>query len=205
MGVEHKFSDQIKLSALYLTTDDAANPASRNGLFNRAYSAGIQLDYSPTEELDLAFTYFHSYQPGGDVNISGSAGSQFARKPFVSLAADPPADTSADRFGLAASWRVNERVNIGGWFGLASANLLPDFQGAPDNPSATVINWALHLAFPDLGREGNLGGIIFGMQPKITDSDTAQSPNPRVDNDSSFHIEALYRYQVFVFYVILEA
>lgn len=95
VGVEHKFRDQIKLSALYLTTDDAGNPASRNGLFNGAYSAGIQLDYSPTEELDLAFTYFHSYQPGGDVNISGSAGSQFARKPFVSLA--------ADRFGLAAS------------------------------------------------------------------------------------------------------
>ncbi len=126
------------------------------------------------------------------MNISGSAGSQFARQPFVSLAADPPADTSADRFGLAASWRASERVNIGGWFGLANGNLEAVFQGAPNNPSATVINWALHFAFPDLGREGNLGGIIFGMQPKVTDSDA----NSRVDNDSSFHIEALYRYQV---------
>lgn len=48
------------------------------------------------------------------------------------------------------------------------------------------------LAFPDLGKKGNLGGIIVGMPPKATSNDVAA----REDRDTSLHLEALYRYQV---------
>ena len=34
-----------------------------------------------------------------------------------------------------------------------------------------MINWAATLAFPDLGKEGNLAGIIVGREPYVSDSD----------------------------------
>jgi len=37
---------------------------------------------------------------------------------------------------------------------------------------ADVWNWAVTLAFPNLGKEGNLGGILIGMEPKVTDIDS---------------------------------
>jgi hypothetical protein len=53
-----------------------------------------------------------------------------------------------------------------------------------------VWNWALTLAFPDLGKKGNLGGIIVGMEPKLTGGDFGSDP------DTGLHIEAFYRYQL---------
>ncbi len=187
VGVNYKIDDKFKVSALYLADDGlASDPGESSGFFSGGYSAGLQLDYAPTEDIDLAFTYLHSYQPDGEVNISGSAGSQFAKRPFTNVA------TSSDRFGIAGNWKASERVNIGGWFGLASANLDGQITDAPKDPSATIINWSINVAFPDLGGEGNVGGLIFGMPPKVTANDASS----REDQDTSFLIEALYKYKV---------
>ena len=56
-----------------------------------------------------------------------------------------------------------------------------------------IWNWAVTLGFPDLGKEGNLGGIIVGMEPKVTDSSVNQIAE---DDDTSLHIEAFYQYQL---------
>ena len=45
------------------------------------------------------------------------------------------------------------------------------------------------LAFPDLGGEGNLGGIIVGVPPIVTEHDDPELE----DEKTSWHIEALYR------------
>ncbi len=39
--------------------------------------------------------------------------------------------------------------------------------GEGDDLDATILNFAVTLAFPDLLKEGDLGGIIVGMQPKV--------------------------------------
>ena len=193
VGINYKIDDQFKISALYLADDGlASNPGESSGLFNGGFSAGVQLDYAPTEDVDLAFTYLHSYEPGNRVNISSSTGSQFASNPFLGGPADPLPDTSSDRFGVAGNWKASDQVNIGGWFGLALANLETQFQNAPSDPSATIITWSINVAFPDLGGEGNVGGLIFGLPPKVTQND---APG-REDQDSSFFIEALYKYKV---------
>ncbi len=58
------------------------------------------------------------------------------------------------------------------------------------------------LAFPDLGKEGSLGGLIFGMPPKVTDRtsmaarDAAATAPLRQDDDTSYHLEGFYRYKL---------
>ncbi len=54
---------------------------------------------------------------------------------------------------------------------------------------------AVTLAFPNLGKEGNLGGILVGMEPKVTDIDSSLNAG-QADKDTSLHLEAFYRYQL---------
>ena len=75
---------------------------------------------------------------------------------------------------------------LSGWGGLTKAHS----QVGP-NADADIVNWAVSLAFPDLGKKGNLAGIIVGMPPKVTNNDIAL----REDGDSSLHLEGLYRFQ----------
>ena len=49
------------------------------------------------------------------------------------------------------------------------------------------------MALPDLGKEGNLAGLIVGMEPWVTDSSIDALGE---DEDISFHIEGFYQYQV---------
>ncbi|HEY9301320.1 MAG TPA: iron uptake porin, partial [Phormidium sp.] len=68
---------------------------------------------------------------------------------------------------------------------------------------ADVWNYAVTLAFPDLGKKGNLGGIVLGMQPKLTGTSNRAlaeaiglPPGQRSDRDTGYHIEAFYKYQL---------
>ncbi len=178
-AIQHKFSKQFKLSALYLASD-ASDPADGEGLFNGTYSAGVQLDVKPTDKWDLSFTYIRGYETGNDVNLTGSTTSGNSRRPFGDVG------TEANRFGVNTNVKVSDRFNIGGWFGLANA------KNVNNDDSATITTWSVNLAFPDLGGEGNVGGLIFGMPPKLTSHDTSSLEDP----NTSFHIEALYKYKV---------
>jgi len=60
--------------------------------------------------------------------------------------------------------RLNPNFAIGGWIGYANQ--------LHRQRDADVWNWAVTLAFPNLGKEGNLGGILIGMEPKVTDDST---------------------------------
>jgi hypothetical protein len=91
--------------------------------------------------------------------------------------------------GATASLRVSPQVNLSGWLGLTNAEAK---SGVNRSADANLVNWSVALAFPDLGKKGNLGGIIFGMPPKATSNDLSS----RKDRDSSFHLEALYRHQI---------
>ena len=42
--------------------------------------------------------------------------------------------------------------------------------GTIDRGNLDIWNLAVTLGFPDLGKKGNLAGIIVGMEPKVTDS-----------------------------------
>ena len=57
-----------------------------------------------------------------------------------------------------------------------------------------VLSYALTFAFPDLGKEGNLLGLVVGAEPYLTSFDGGD-PQP-FDVDLPLHIEAFYRYQL---------
>jgi hypothetical protein len=56
-----------------------------------------------------------------------------------------------------------------------------------------ILSYALTLAFPDVGKEGNLLGLVVGAEPYL--SSMGGNPQP-FQVDLPFHIEVFYRYQL---------
>jgi hypothetical protein len=190
LGINYKFSDAFNLTLAYLTgDDDASDPTDGSGLFNGDYSAGVQLGVNPNENINLALTYVRSYQPTGEVNLSGSTGSDLAKDPFGGVG------TSANRFGAQANVKIGKKFSLGGWFGFVNAQA----EEGPDNgDNANVLTWAANLAVLDLGKEGNVLGLTFGQPPRLIDSDSDINADGSKDEDpdTSYLIEAQYRYKV---------
>ncbi len=64
-------------------------------------------------------------------------------------------------------------------------------QDLVNRPTAEIFYYAVNLAFPDLGQEGNLLGFVFGQPPKVVSNNYGV-----VDRDTSLHFEAFYRFQL---------
>ncbi|KOP27776.1 hypothetical protein AMR41_03130 [Hapalosiphon sp. MRB220] len=182
----YKFSDQFQLHAAYIADDSAASQPN-GGLLNNSSQAIIsQLTISPSKNLDIGLTYTHKYYPNNsDNNLTGGTGSAFARNPFLQNA------TTSDNFGFEFNWKLSQKFNLGGWFGYTLAH-----QQDGGDSDATIINGALTFGFPDLFKEGNVGGITVGIPPKVTNNDFRVAGQRREDPDTSLHLEAFYRFRV---------
>lgn len=181
----YRFNNQLQFHLSYILDNFQSNLPTR-GLNNSTSLAISQLTFSPSRQLDIALTYARKYyiaQSG--FNLTGGTGSAFARNPFQQNA------TTSDNFGLQFNWRVTPRFALGGWFGYTRAH-----QETGGDSEATIINGALTLGFPDLFKEGNLGGFVIGVPPKVTDTDYRVAGQQREDPDTSLHIEAFYRFRL---------
>jgi BMFP domain-containing protein YqiC len=187
--LNYSFSKPLTLSVGYLVPKNgtafiANDPRPGYGLFNGGYAALAQLAIRPSDAFNIGLTYVHSYNNSkSGVNVSGSTGSNFANQPFGNIA------TSANQYGLEANFRLNPRITLAGWAGYTTATAEA---GASKGSDASIWNWAVNLGFSDFGKKGNLLGFIFGMPPKATSNDIST----REDKDTSYHLEALYRYRV---------
>jgi len=180
IAINHQLSDQLNLTLSYLA-NTAADSTEGNGLFNGSYGALAQLTYSPSSELDLALSYVRSYSRKNDVDLSLGTGSNNANQPFNQNA------TRGNHFGVQASWRPSSRFALSGWAGYVDAQQL-----SGGDAKAEIWNSGVTFAFPDLFSEGNVGGLIVGVPPKVTRNDIKENK----DNATSLHVEALYRIQV---------
>ncbi|WP_413172790.1 iron uptake porin [Anabaena azotica] len=189
-----KLNDKITFSGGYLARR-GSDPSDGKGLFDGSYGALAQLAFQPNKDLTIGLTYAHSYLSGAasDVTVSGGYGSAFANTPFGSTIS-----TSTNNYGLQTSYRFNSQFTLGAWVGYTQATAENSATNVNRGDKADIWNWAVTLALPDLGKKGNLGGIIFGQPPKVTSNDFGPSStgNLRLDSDTSYHLEALYRYQV---------
>ncbi|MGL5080584.1 MAG: iron uptake porin, partial [Microcoleaceae cyanobacterium] len=179
--VKYAFGDFAQLNVGYLT-GDAANANDGRGLFNGSYTAAAQIKFTPLEDLALSVEYSHKYFRDDDVNVAGGTGSFIANRPFGNAA------TSTDNLGFQANWALADFFQLGGWFGATWANQ----ESAATDRDATIINWAVTLAFPDILKEGDLGGIIVGMPPKVVEHEVSDLE----DEDTALHIEGFYRFQL---------
>jgi hypothetical protein len=169
----------LRATAGYLAGDsDAPNPAEGRGVFNGSFSALGQVGFF-SRPFDLAFTYTRKYNRAGNVNIMGGTGSSLADQPFGQ------APTESDNYGVQVNFKPSRSFQLGGWYGYTKAQQL---RGG--NNDATIQNAAITLALADFGRQGNLLGFVFGVPPKVTESDVARNRN------TSYHLEGFYRFQV---------
>ncbi|MGD1804809.1 iron uptake porin [Dapis sp. BLCC M126] len=178
----YTFNDAIKMTVGY-AAPDTEDPREGRGAFNGAFSAFGQFTIEPSDRLAFNLGYVRSFHPKNDVNLTGSTGSFKARDPFDGIR------TSADNINFEAQWLITDGVQLGGWFGSSFARPEDD----TDTDDITIVNGALTLAFPDLLKEGSLGGIIVGVPPIITDGG---DDDDLKDDDTSIHIEVIYRFQM---------
>ena len=180
-GLNVKLSENLRFDALYLTSPgDAADSGLGQGLFNGDYATGLQVSYSGGDRFDVSLAYLNSFANDGSANLGGTEGSLNADQPFGD------SDTMGHHVGLQAAFRPSSSFEIGAWGGFVFANQVDS------DEEATIFTTALQLAFPDLGGEGNLGGLIVGIPPKAIDNDD----NAREDDDTSILVEASYKYQI---------
>lgn len=187
-GLNIKLSNTLKIDLGYVA-NEAENPSSGAGLLNGNYSALAQVIYQPTTNLKFGLTFINAYdgtQPTNRRFTFGGTGTNFANRPWLA-AGLPATPVASNSYGFEASWKIGSGFAIGGWFGLTEARLI----GIGD---AEILNYAVTLAFPDLGKKGSLGGIIVGAEPYLTDLKVSSDPD--FSEDIPFHIEAFYRYKL---------
>lgn len=190
IGVNFVFGETLAASLTYLgNTDFFSDPGPKNGVFNGQFGALAQLTFTPSQRFGLALTYvrYYSPEPGDGINVTGNTGSDYAQTPFGDDTA-----TSANAYGLQAQYRFSPGLAIGGWVGFTEAQAESNSLLATQGDEAEIWNYAVTLAFPDLGGDGNLLGFIFGMPPRVRGNDIAS----RRDFDTTYHIEGFYRYRL---------
>ncbi|TBR59750.1 hypothetical protein BLD44_018355 [Mastigocladus laminosus UU774] len=186
----YQFTDTLAAGITYLTSS-GDNP--NEGLFGGQYTALTQITYTPSDKIGIAFTYgrYYAPEPGASINVTGSKGSQFAQLPF---GANTP--TSSNAFGLQFTYKLSEKLILGGWASYFNARAegspsLSNFNGSKGD-QADIWSWAITTSLADLGKLGSQLSFVFGMPPKVTDNDVIE----RRDQDTSLHFELSYRYPV---------
>ncbi len=193
-GVTQQLGDKLELSLGYLA-NSADDPGNGNGLFNGGYGALAQLTFKPSDRLTIGLTYINAY------NQELTTGSNRANpRTFLGEIVqtrtnnvDAEVPTSSNSYGIEASFKLSDKLVLGGWVGYTHAQNLSTDNGVIDRGDMDIWNWAVTLGFPDLGKQGNLAGIIVGMEPKVTNSSIDEIDE---DSDTSLHIEAFYQYQI---------
>ena len=206
-GFDYRLTDWLTVAAGYAGQGadgigDPNRPDGSSGIFNGGYSAFSQLTLY-LGKLTAGLLYMNSYTP--QFGIDTLAGSNAAKVSTGGTFGTTEDDrVSANHYGFITNYKVSDRFQIGGWVGYARAQVLGVSTTGGDSTgrsgSANVLNYAVTLAFPDLGKPGNLGGIVVGMQPKVTDTSNSRVAEAiglpearRRDRDSGLHIEAFYR------------
>ena len=177
LGVKQNIGKNLTLSLGYLATQHNT-PTPGNGLFDGPYGGLAQLTVKPSDRISLGLTYINSY------NKSLATGSNNAT--FTNLASGT--NFSSNSYGVEASLGITKKLVLGGWAGYTNSQVLTGTKG-----KAEIWNYAVTLGLPDLGKKGNLAGIVFGMEPKVTNSTVTGVTK---DPNTSYHVEGFYQYKV---------
>ncbi|MBD1827338.1 iron uptake porin [Microcoleus vaginatus GB1-A2] len=193
IALRHQFGEKLELSLGYLA-GNAANPTRGNGLFNGSYGGLAQLTFTPSDSIALGLTYVNSYSL---ITNTGSNASNFPQRlGSFGFDSDSNLPVSSNSYGAQASWQLNRRFAIGGWAGYTNQRILSNLTtptGSVQRGDQKVWNWAVTLAFPDLLKEGNVAGIVVGMEPRVTSSTNRTLPE---DKDTSLHVEGFYQFKL---------
>jgi hypothetical protein len=173
----------------------ANNPADGFGLFDGSYAAIGQIAFD-TGKFGIGATYVHAYSQGAifdggsGVTSSGTslANTRFRGLPTATGFSTFPANVNA--YGVEGYFKLSERIVINAFGTYANADFVRD--GAGDGE---IWSYGLGLAFPDLGKKGNLLGIIGGVEPYLGNSREIYA-GADARNNLPIHVEGFYKYQL---------
>ncbi|MER3492192.1 MAG: S-layer protein [Mastigocladus sp. ERB_26_2] len=196
IAVDWQFAKRASLQALY-TSNTAANPGKRSGLFDGNTTTSVQLLLTPSDSFDVSLYYVNNYSSDGC--LLTYLGDDCLTAVNSDTLQSEPLQTNA--VGTSVNWQISPQVTLGGWLGYTNSYI----PGKSGNVETT--NYMVYLNFPDLFAKGNLGGIYFGQPPKITSSDLPLGSNipdyintglgrPGSQPGTTHHLEAFYRFQV---------
>ncbi len=158
VGANIQLTNNLILDVGY-SAGEGNRPRASAGLFNGDYAAIGQLTFLGNF-FDAALSYVHSYSADGFLTDGSEV---------------------ANTYGAQVNFRPFDGVEIGG--GLAYVNTT---QIGVQNANAW--SYQITLAFPDLGKEGNLLGILAGVPLYSRDLLTA--------DDTGFLVEGFYQYRL---------
>lgn len=168
---------------------DAGNPDQGNGLFNGNFGALAQINFAPTESLNIGLTYARGYQQAGAATFGGGNlivdGGDSIGVVGTNLANATDFTKGTNTYGAEVAWAFNERISLSGFF--AYQTLFSYDAGGPKGKGTQVWTYGLGLAFPDLGKEGSTLGIFAGAQPYLGNG---------INNAVPIQVEGFYKYQL---------
>jgi hypothetical protein len=181
------------LSGGYLA-NNANVPNGSNGLFNGDFAALGQLTISPSDRFQLGLTYVRGYHTSGNSIFGlGLGNNSFFTGTLPANAIHTAFGQAAvtNSYGAEASFKLSPKLVINGFGGYTDLDLVGGGNGQ-------VWYYGLGLAFPDLFKKGNLGGIFVGVEPYLGSANIV-GLNLRglgLQNDTSLHVEGFYRFQL---------
>ena len=190
LGISYDAGDKLTLTAGYIAPN-GSDPTDGNGLFNGSYSALGQIDIKPYEGLRFGVNYIRTFDTAAGglfANTGTDLGSLNGLDGVSGIDLDGDSSIS-NSVGGQFQWDVTSGISLRGWFGYTDVEI--DGEG-----NGEILNYAGVLAFPDLGKEGNLGAIIVGAEPYLTGFDLDGGGEADFEDDVPFRIEAFYKYRV---------
>ena len=189
VAVNYELTEKVSLTTGYFGSN-ASNPANGQGLFNGSYSALGQLTWTPDDKFQIAATYVNAYVDGlGEVNgasIFSGPGTDRALNPFNTTGSK----AITNSYGVQTAYKISDKITVNGFFGYTDA----DQVFGSNKSSAEIWYYGLGIAFPDLGKEGNLGGIVLGAEPYVGGCEGANCAAG--SEDTALHLEGFYRYAI---------
>jgi hypothetical protein len=178
-GTTYSFGKH-SLSLGYLA-NNANNSNDGNGLFNGNYAILGQANVGISDNLNLGLTYVNGYfdavtptfNAGGTSAVTGT-----------SLANGIGERRQTNTYGAELSWKLSEKVNLSAFAAYQDVNFKTS--GRDDE----VWTYGGGIAFPDLGKEGNVLGIFAGAQPYLGSALSASN------GAIPLHVEAFYKYKI---------
>ena len=187
LGLNWKMTSWLDMGFTLGSEFQGNNP--RVGLFDGGYTAAIE-PLINLGKLRLGGSYQNTYSPS--FGIDTASGSNAAKV----MGAGP---VVANTYVVGGFYRFSPNFDLGASIGYSNARSLGD----GTKGDAEVWDYRVNLVFPDLGKKGNIGGLIVGIQPKLIGTSTPQlaaaiglPDGQRSDRDTGFHIEAYYAHRL---------
>ncbi len=161
----------------------------RLGLFSGGYGISARSVFR-LDPFNMVLYYNHSYSPENGIGTASGSNAS---------AVTGAGPVAGNTYLAAAFYQFSPKFILGASGAFSNARTLGD----GTRGDANVINYRVNMIFPDLFQEGNIAGLIAGIQPRLTYTSNRNlaraiglPPGQRSDRDTGWHLEAFYTFRI---------